>query len=264
MPYKNNQYFIIQYLQGDGSELSGKFWSVISSSRFAFEMYSWLANIDEIKDIRFELKLIGITNRGVPNMDVFIDYTDTLYFIESKFTESYPQIIDCNTLPAAYWKEKGDKEALTTSKKPIGSALIKRYHYDEEALSEFLWFIKTMKEELEKLDDSLKPYTWMEYGQEIKHLYGLYFYLKEKEQYHHKKVEFYNVYYNFGDDINLVITLFFKEGEKMMNRLLKRYGIEFKYAPVTAQKVIDRFPDSAKAYEKDTLVKALLKNEFLI
>ena len=265
-PYGNNQYFIEQYLRADGKELSGKFWSSISSSRFAFEMYSWLANEKEkIKNIKFELKLVGITpTRGVPNMDVFIECTDRLIFIESKLTESYPQVINCEILPAAYWKEKGDKEALTTSNKPIGSTLKQRYHSDEDALKEFLSFIKLIKDELNKLDSSLKPNTWMEYGQEIKHLYGLYFYLKNNKEYHNKIVEFYNIYYDLEDEINDVINLFFDEGEDMMNRLLAKYKINFKYMPKTAQEVVKTFPDDAIAYGLDVPVKTLLKEKFYL
>ena len=38
--YDSNKYFILQYLEADGHELNGKFFSPISSSRLAFELYS--------------------------------------------------------------------------------------------------------------------------------------------------------------------------------------------------------------------------------
>lgn len=37
--------FISQYLEGDGNEISKKFWSVKSSSRLAFDLYSWIDGV---------------------------------------------------------------------------------------------------------------------------------------------------------------------------------------------------------------------------
>ena len=256
--------FYDQFNQGSGSELKGKFWSGISSSRLAFEMYSWLANEKGIDDIEFELKLVGVTSRGVPNMDAFIEINGEPIFIENKFTECYEQIINCAMLPGAYWKEVGDPEALTTDGKPIGSTLLSRYHSDQVAMDEFLSFIKNMKFELENIDSNEKPKTWMEYGQEIKHLYGLYFYLKQHTEYHNKRVRFFNVYYYLEDPINSAIKGFFLNGEKMMNSLLKQFNIAFTYKAITAQDVIADMPSRIKAYGLDSDVKDILKTKFLI
>lgn len=258
--------FFDQYDRGSGSELAGKLWSSISSSRFAFEMYSWLAELSSVIDIEFELKLVGVTTRGVPNMDVYIELKDKIIFIENKFTESYEQIIDCSTLPGAYWKEKGDKEALTTDKppKPIGSLLIQRYHKDQEALDEFLLFINTFEERLNKELDDTTPKIWMEYSQEIKHLYGIYFYLKKHRELHGKEVDFYNVYYYLEDPTNAVLEQFFVEGEKMMNKLLKKYNISFKYKALKAQDVIKEMDDEAEAFCQNNKVKNILKDKFLV
>ncbi|NLY48683.1 MAG: hypothetical protein GX059_06640 [Clostridiales bacterium] len=91
-PYeKKNQIktFISQYNSGDGNELKKKFWSVHSSSRYAFEAYSWLANEKSCLDIEFEMKLPALTGYsvGAPNMDVYIEFTDKNIFIESKLLE---------------------------------------------------------------------------------------------------------------------------------------------------------------------------------
>ena len=256
--------FYEQYDNGSGNELEEKFWSPISSSRFAFEMYSWLALKEEILDIEFELKLVGVNSRGVPNMDVFIEKVDEAIFIESKYTEQYKQAIECDTLPGAYWKELGDKEALTTKGKPIGTTLLRRYHKDNDALNEFLQFIEFNRKNLSKVSEEDKPNCWMEYSQEIKHLYGIYFYVKKHKELHNKKISFYNVYYYLEDPENTAISSFFEEGEKMMNRLLSKYGVKFNYTYLTAQKVASMFPENAVAYGKDSKVKDILNKQYLI
>jgi len=43
-----------QFEKGQGKELRDKFWSPASSSRYAFEMYSWLANYEFCENIEFE------------------------------------------------------------------------------------------------------------------------------------------------------------------------------------------------------------------
>lgn len=258
--------FYDQFNAGSGSELKEKFWSTHSSSRFAFEMYSWMANDNRINDIEFELKLVACSNasRGVPNMDVFIELPDKLVFIESKLTEKYKQTIECNknSLPGAYWKEKGDPMALTTSKQPLGTTLIHRYMDDEVALKAFLDFINYFHNKLER--NELAPACWMEYGQEIKHLFGIYFYLKKHIEYHGKKVEFYNIYYNLEDEIGDIILEFFAKGEEMMNILLKPYGIDFSYTFKTAQDVIALIPDNIKAYGTNENLKEVLNKRFLV
>jgi len=256
--------FYKQYDNGSGSELVEKFWSPISSSRLAFEMYSWLALKEEIIDIEFELKLVGVTTRGVPNMDVFIEKNEEAIFIESKFTEQYKQAIECDSLPGAYWKELGDKEALTTKGKPIGTTLLRRYHKDNVALDEFLQFIDFNRKNLSKMSESEKPYCWMEYSQEIKHLYGIYFYVKKHKELHNKTISFYNIYYYLEDPENMAISMFFEEGEKMMNRLLNKYGIKFNYSRSTAQKVANTFPENAIAFGKNDRVKEVLNRQYLI
>ena len=259
-----NKCFYDQFDNGSGNELEEKFWSPISSSRFAFEMYSWLAPDERIVDVEFELKLIGVTSQGVPNMDVYIELSDEIIFIESKFTEQYKQSIECDSLPGAYWKELGDKDALTTKGERIGTTLLRRYHNDREALSEFLNFIKFNRDNLAKLREEEKPNCWMEYSQEIKHLYGIYFYLKKHKELHNKKVSFYNIYYYLEDNVNDAIKAFFDEGNKMMNRLLSKFNVCFNYLPLTAQEVAKKFPKNIRAFGKEENVRDILNQQFLL
>ena len=78
-PYnKNGMRFIDDYMDGSGKELIEKFWSIISSSRLAFDLYSWIVEEENIIcEMYFEKKLPGVIlnhreSLGVPNMDVFI------------------------------------------------------------------------------------------------------------------------------------------------------------------------------------------------
>lgn len=268
-PYTKNgktKCFYEQYSNGSGNELHDKFWSIYSSSRFAFEMYSWLAFDRRAKDIEFEFKLIGIGNssRGVPNMDVFIELPDEIIFIESKLTECYKQAIDCDSLPGAYWKEIGDPDALTTDGKPLGSTLLSRYQNDSEALSKFINFINKFKDELDSLYEEKRPSCWMEFSQEIKHLYGIYFYLKKHPEFHNKKVSFFNIYFDLEDEINPVIPEFFREGQSMMNKLLEKFNVSFTYSPKTAQQVVKTFPDDIFAFDTAERLKNVLNRTFCL
>ena len=114
-PYeKKNQIktFISQYNSGDGNDLKKKFWSVHSSSRYAFEAYSWLANEKSCLDIEFEMKLPALTGYsvGAPNMDVYIEFTDKNIFIESKLLEC--EEISLSKLSESYYKEKSELKNL--------------------------------------------------------------------------------------------------------------------------------------------------------
>ena len=83
---KQKKYFIEQFLNGSGNELKDKFWELKSSSRMAYDLYSWMKDDENIKDFEFEFKLPGLKSGGNgPNMDVFIETKDELIFIESKF-----------------------------------------------------------------------------------------------------------------------------------------------------------------------------------
>ena len=89
--YKEDKMFIEQYLQGSGNELHEHFWSSNSSSRLAFDLYSWMAVEPITIDFQFEKQLPGVVCKksgpsGVPNMDVYFETKDDIVFIENKYT----------------------------------------------------------------------------------------------------------------------------------------------------------------------------------
>ena len=95
--------FKTQFEKGKGKELNSKFWSPISSSRLAFELYSWITNFNQCKDIEFEFKLPGIISGNRESsayMDVYIKTEKEIWFIENKFTEKAGNL--SSSLPQAY------------------------------------------------------------------------------------------------------------------------------------------------------------------
>ena len=119
------KYFIMQYLDGDGNELNKKFWSIHSSSRFAFELYSWMANDSRITDFSFEKKLMGLNEaKKGPNMDVYIEKTNEAFFIESKFTEKTSPTID--NLSEAYYLKTSE---ATNKRGLIGKLDLEERYY---------------------------------------------------------------------------------------------------------------------------------------
>lgn len=267
-PYEKKgvkEYFIMQYLDGDGNELNEKFWSVHSSSRFAFELYSWMANCSLIKDICFEKKLTGLNEtKRSPNMDVYIELDDRIIFIESKFSESSSQKID--SLSPAYDKEKGKAE---TNHGLVGKLeLIERYYGHDDASEAFPKFIESVRS---NLDCKYKP-CWMDYKQEITHLVGIYLTIANDSTnyYKNKNIEFYNVYYDFEDQPNSPVEWFFKKASDLMNNLLVKNGLckTFKYEHLSAQSlansnVIIKFDKSVSAYGlSNRTIGEQLKDEF--
>lgn len=134
-PYQGKNIFILQYLDADGNELKDKFWNVRSSSRFAFELYSWLANEKDVTHFEFEKKLENIKNSPrKPNMDVYLEKQKKVIFIESKLTEKTPQHI--NNLSTSYYL--GSKE---DSERDLEQVLEHRYHGNKDFAHEFPEFI---------------------------------------------------------------------------------------------------------------------------
>ena len=130
------KYFITQYLDADGHELSKKFWSKHSSSRWAFELFSWMANENCILNFEFEYKLQCLKGSNKkPNMDVFFETDDTIYFIESIFTEKVSPTL--NKLSDAYYCELGNENLHT--KNPY--TLVERYR-EVEGYKDLVAFIK--------------------------------------------------------------------------------------------------------------------------
>lgn len=253
VPYQKNgttNYFLKQYLDADGNELRKKFWATNSSSRFAFEMYSWLAKENRVKNITFEEKLVGIANSPRnPNMDVYIELDNKDIFIESKLTEKYPQ--NLKSLSISYYSD--DKDAQ-----------IRRYRNHEDAANEFKIFIVSFVNRTQK---DLSP-CWFDFKQEITHLVGLYLTIVSDVKYKNKEIEFYNVYYDFGDTLNEVVKDFFEEAQKMMNRLLveKKKCLSFKYDCCSAQDFVKKqilpFNPEQSAFGIKKPIEKILEEQF--
>lgn len=200
------QYFLFQYLKGAGNELGAKFWAPHSSSRMAFDLYSWLKTDHGALDFCFEKQLDGMKSGGMgPNMDVFIETVDEVIFIESKFTESADlryinKKKDGNSyLSPAYWTEKsyGRKNNEDGSK---GYSLEERY-YSNGYHKEVSKFCLDFNERLEKNPDWRKGGSWFEPKQETCHLIGILFYVfKHKAELRGKTVKLLNIYWWMNGD----------------------------------------------------------------
>ena len=263
-PYKKNgvsKTFISQYLEADGNELSKKFWSVRSSSRFAFELYSWMANDDRIKDICFEKKLKAIKGSNKkPNMDVYIEKDNRIIFIESKFSEIYPQSIQ--GLSDSYYLEKGESQNSKTT-------ISKRYYGRDDIAKAISNFVRKTKNQLEESGEL--SHCWMDFKQEITHLIGivLTIVLDESKFFQNKDVEFYNIYYDFEDEVNSAIKDFFKNANDLMNHLLvdSQCCKSFTYDHFSAQdmvkdKRIISFDPLTRAFASEKTVGTLLNEYF--
>ena len=254
--YKNgNQLFIQQYINGSGNELEESFWSINSSSRFAFELYSWMVKEDGVKVFEFEKKLDTINHAPIPpNMDVYIEIDDRVIFIESKFREKTPQKID--DLSESYYSETTTRSKQT---------LYERYKGDKKAADTFRDFAKYTKRLLE---GNNYPSCWMNFKQEITHLIGIALTIRNNPSYYkNKRIEFYNVYYDFGDKENTAIEIFFKEANKIMNNLLDGIVSSFKYEHITAQSLVKNgtimpFDLKAKAFASDKTIGEFLDYYF--
>ena len=126
--------FILQFARGAGNELAEKFWSPISSSRLAFDLYSWLAEEKNVIDFEFEKQLPGLKSGGMgPNMDVFIETQDELIFIESKFTEKAElgyinhKNPSASYLSPAYYADVHGKKAMTLEERFYNKPFAERF-----------------------------------------------------------------------------------------------------------------------------------------
>ena len=217
-PYSDKQgkekLFIDQYLQGSGNELESKFWSPNSSSRLAFDLYSWLVNENCIVDFQFEKKLPGVIcskkgPAGVPNMDV---YSEDVY----------------------------------------GGLNITERFYGEENIA--LSFSKFCNDIQNKIDSfKVNQWKWFDVKQETCHLFGIIFYLlgakKENKQYictHsknllNKKVHLCNIIWKLGNE-NIDVkegslpSYFEKEAKKLVKVCVP--SIEFEYRILTVEELL--------------------------
>lgn len=232
-------YFIEQYLKGSGKELAEKFWSVKSSSRLCFDLYSWLCKVDDVKNFQFEKQLPGVktgVNRvsGVPNMDVFFEINDNLVFIESKYTETgdnWKYMEDAKKdgycLSEAYWgtNEGGYKSCKLT----IGE----RFYNHPEIAESFSNFCKVIQNEI----NTRKPleyakFSWFDPKQETCHLFGIIFYVLENNVRNRNVYLCNNVFRceNSGDCFDIsgsIIEVFKNKAEEMLNKIFVRNKCKF-------------------------------------
>lgn len=266
-PYiKNNKkkIFFDQYMNGDGSELKCKFWSKHSSSRIAFDFYSCLANDNSIDDFEFEYQLPGILYKnkesGKPNMDVYYQKGSTIYFIESKFTET-----PSSNLPQAYYI-KTDKYK-NTSDVFVNESLQNRFRnnlFIAELFSDFCYrYIDNIKK---------NKNDWFDYKQEICHLFGIIFYAIEMlKSTKITAINFRNIVYDFDDyktlgekHISNTALQFIEDANELVNKILKheKINIHFSYGYDFIQRILPNY-ENMKAYGIDISVKDIMK-QYLI
>lgn len=254
-PYeKKNEkkYFIEQFLHGAGNELDEKFWELRSSSRMAYDLYSWMKDERNVIDFAFEYQLPGLKSGGNgPNMDVFIETKDELIFIESKFTEKANlHYIDNNYLREAYYKD-GDYGSK-------GMTLDKRFDENEWAKN-FSNFCYEWEEEMNKKNWH-KGRDWFEPKQETCHLSGILLFLfkgENKQIIRNKKIRLYNIYWKMDGDENSAMKQRFCElAQKLIDDIIAKDnpGIQdFKIDAFSVQEMLEnqellsshiKFPDN--------------------
>ena len=234
---REKKFFIDQYLRGAGNELKEHFWSEKSSSRMAFDLYTWMKDDKSVVDIEYEFLLPGLGSGGMrPNMDIFIETEDELIFIESKFTEKANlHYIDNGHLSPAYY-------APTHGKKNM--ILATRFHGYEFAdkFSKFCYEF----EEIMKEKGWHKGSDWFEPKQETCHLLGVLFYIFDKRNQNRlkgKKIRLFNIFWEmYGDIVQSDLAKEFKtRANTLISEILdngKPNGIvDFKFGTFTIQEM---------------------------
>ena len=260
---KNNKVkrFLYQYLEGDGNELLDKFFNVYSSSRLCFELYSHLAFDNKVDDIEFEYHLPSFKSssdiklKGA-NMDVYYKIGKSIYFIESKFTETvYNHIKD---IPDAYYKELG--EAYSTKGYKLKSTILYRFNDNYELASIFPKFVYEIVSTMALLDlESTKDI--FDVKQEIAHLFGICQYIyKNKKNLNNTNINFYNVVYDFEEGKSLLAAVFIDNAIEMVNKYIKLLdlNIKFDYQYKYMQKIYSNLNDEI-AFGTDKKVKDILE-----
>ncbi|MBR5915371.1 MAG: hypothetical protein IKZ57_02855 [Spirochaetia bacterium] len=260
--YGKSKLFILQYLNGSGSELENKFWSKCSSSRVAFDIYSCLADDKGIDDFEFEYHLPRIIYKNKetghpPNMDIFYRIGDTIYFIESKFTETPQKILK---LPEAYYIT--NNEYKNSDGKKVTYPIKERFHKREDIADKFSSFCQTYV----NMKDKIKKDDWFDYKQEICHLFGIIFYALERTDCNVKRIDFKNIVYKFddyeklgNDYISAIAKEFIKDAKDMVNDILKisNKKIDFDYSISFTQDVYEKYKNKT-AYGLDITIKELM------
>lgn len=258
VPYNNGtQSFMDQYLKGGGSELEKKFWSRISSSRLCFELYSWIVNTPQCIGFAFEYKLPRLGTLGTPNMDVYIETNNEIWYIESKFTENVNNQTFGNDLPEQYWKEvdeQGNSRSgggfHTTQGKYREKSLIDRFGRNEKLQLAFQRFC----EETDRQAQSTDPEDWFDAKQETCHILGIIIKILNSSRnqgidYVQKKINFANIVYSFDEPITAFTKDFIDRAKSLVMEIT---NVEINYEIISMQDVISKYGER-KAYEANGL-----------
>ena len=241
--------FIDDYMDGSGKELIEKFWSIISSSRLAFDLYSWIVEEENIIcEMYFEKKLPGVIlnhreSLGVPNMDVFIKTKSDIIFIESKYTERATKAYINGKKPhlsKAYWDtDKYGKMEIAD-----------RFYGRSDIATMFSDFVNEINKDI----NNCKCPRWFYPKQETTHLFGIIFYLlngrKENGKYicdqeysgKIKDVNFYNIFWKMGGDgfkDRVSLPFVFTEKAKIMVQKIFKDSLNFNYGIKTIQNILE-------------------------
>lgn len=255
-PYKKEgkwECFLLQYLEGSGNELKEKFWSPMSSSRLCFDLYSWMGSDPEYKVIEFEKKLPGIVSKGRevhPNMDVYFETNDGIYFIESKYTETAQNHEYLNALPEAYWKT--DEVYKNSKGKETTYSISLRYHQKDDVKKAFLEFIDDIQKEAIKEEKK----SWFDAKQETCHLLGIV--LLESEEKPTKPIRFLNIAANYEYDT--FAEYFRSKAEAMVNQLFVSNSVNasFEYRLCSVKDFFGNSFLDKKGYQTDKTIREIL------
>lgn len=261
---EQKKYFIEQYLRGAGNELSGKFWELRSSSRMAYDLYSWMKDSDDIIDFEFEYQLPNLKSGGIgPNMDIFIETKDELIFVESKFTEKANlHYIDNGYLKEAYYADKEygrSKMDLTT-----------RFYGNDWAKLFSSFCIEW--EELMRERNLHEGKDWFEPKQETCHLSGILLFLFDKnnsQRIKNKRIRLNNIYWKMPADKDSVIEKeFCTMAQRLINKILERHNpgiIDFKISAFSVQDMlIENKLSSHIKFPEGKLEEMISRNEAIL
>ena len=232
---RKQKFFLDQFAAGAGNELNEKFWNRKSSSRFAFDLYSWMAYDDSIIDFEFEYHLPGMKSGGMgPNMDVYIETAKEIIFVESKFSEmANLHLIDNDYLSKAYYiNEAYGRRKMSLSER--------YYNYGfASQISDFCYkFENKMKNN--KWHSGI---DWFEPKQEICHLIGILLYLKKnEEELKGKRIKLYNIYYSLKNDECSALYKAFKTSVSELLEDIKSQlgGITIEFNSFSVQEMLDK------------------------
>lgn len=251
-----------QYMNAEGHELEGKFYSGISSSRLCFELFSWMAEDEVIKDIEFECYLPGLKSANghkvpQPNMDVYYD-DGNINFIESKFTETSNNLKD--SISKNYYDYYLDgsnnvgKQVLEICKIRFDGNIIFAKH--------FITLINNIITYAEEKNLFGKK-DWFDLKQEVTHIFGIGQYIYKEHP--KKSIHFTNLVYDFNYPISNLTLKFNELTNNMMKKYIGELGLSicFKYDFKYMQEYVKTIDLNRNAYASNKTIKEILSEFYL-